>query len=202
MSSIDVLKAKVKAVEAEKAEKRAQIQAAKDNAAALKAQAKEAAIAGDVDKNIELLSQADYAQKRAEVLTINVTNMIPVTAEEVKKAWKDYAKDYVKQFDKKYAAYLKAADKLAADYMELVEMQNLALKDQRYCEILSPGVSAPEDLSYLRKAGVFKYANFETQGSPLVVRSVPDAGYVIAQNNNNMEIADKINAVVNNHKPV
>ena len=104
------------------------------NIDALNNQAMTLATAGNVE---------DYKRKRNEVVNLEAelfvkraqlkANASPVSAEEVKDAWKNYAADRNKQLDDMLAKYRTHKKALAAEYRDMIEYQAETLANRERC---------------------------------------------------------------------
>ena len=93
-----------------------------------KAQAEDLANNADEEGYIAAMDEIRTLENRLYVKNKIVNSTAPaVTEEELSEAWTEYAADYNKKFQRKYAEYAKARKQLCKIYADMVSDQNQAL---------------------------------------------------------------------------
>lgn len=133
MKKLEALRKKYDEAVNKKAAMQAEIQKLKADTITLAEEADAAAQAGNIslyrEKRDASQLAADTAHVRERQLEI-FTELQPI--EDGREAWKEYAGEYGKNFDRVQKAFDKAQGELVKAYLELVEIQNdgLRVKDQ------------------------------------------------------------------------
>lgn len=97
----------------------------------LNKQINEAAKRGDLNKYNELTSEKNMLEMKVKVMSKEDADGL--TASEILSEWKKYAAEYNKEASKRLEAYTALKDHLARAYVDLVRMQNEALKQRETC---------------------------------------------------------------------
>lgn len=184
----------VKAQEAAKEQKEAEMLAAAD--------------AGDLERYKALKAEVDDLEAR---LFINNTQLRKIGTgaldeAEVVKAWDKYAAEYNKKFEKMLADYEDARSALYDKFMKLVDFQAEALRNRERCGYLmgmDPAPIATDANNHYRN---MRLKTLETYISkPLsyhqaVLRISPETAYFTATGEADQEAKDKMNEIIQWHK--
>lgn len=131
---LETLKANIK----EARKKCAALEVKRDESSARAKAAREAAQTAAADGDVdEYVKQSEAAKKfeAAEFVAQAQINKVGdgFTPADVANAWKDYADDYNRELSKKMDAFQKTRAQLCKQYFDLVEAQDAALKERKFC---------------------------------------------------------------------
>ena len=166
-------------------------------------EAREAAAAGDV---------ATYKQIKAEITGLEDSIFVKraqlkkcaagaLKESEVLPAWNKYASDYGKKFEKLLADYEKARHALFVMYMEIVDLQNEALRTRERCGYLMGVDPLPNNTTngneYFKK---MRMRTLET-GTPIeyagsIVKTTPDTAFFSSYGEVDRATADELGRVI------
>lgn len=187
-----------------------------------KAEAEQAALAGDEDKYHELHEAVRRLEDKIYVMDTHAKNVLRVNAigeTEVQEAWTDYEKAYQKKMSAALDAYRKHRKELCDEFFSLIDMQNDAIAMRNDCGTLlgMPCKSAEDEVKIAAKFRM-AYMPVKEAPRPIVVPDgstvmssrqltygnitlhQPDILYFMAVNEATDEDLDKCSTVMNLHK--
>lgn len=130
---IEELVSKAEELEANKAERMAAAEKAAEYVKEMQKAEKAAAVSGNIEAYSKAKAEREAAETKAYVLREYANSATSLSPEEINSAWKDYAADYNKDFEKALKDYEKGRAALFEKYKALVKMQSKALYNREIC---------------------------------------------------------------------
>ena len=201
MKKIDQMMKEYNQAEAGKADLEHEIKQLQLDQQALDAEAEAAAKKGDVTLYRE---KKDAARQAADMLFVRQKQLEGLnclrTDKEAREAWKEYAEAYNKDFLKAWAAYEKARERLYADFMDILNGQNEALKIRAKCAACcGTDPSANLDRIFAMKLIPDKIDRRTIPGQPLL--DTPDTNFFLQAGLAKADMITPFNKAIRLHQP-
>lgn len=201
MKKIDQMMKEYSQAEAGKANLQSEVAQLEIDQKCLEAEAEAAAKVGNVTLYQE---KRDAARQAADMLFVRQKQLEGLnclrTDKEAREAWKEYAEAYNKDFLKAWAAYEKARERLYADFMDILNGQNEALKIRAKCAACcGTDPSANLDRIFAMKLIPDKLDRRTIPGQPLL--DTPDTNFFLQAGLAKADMITPFNKAIRLHQP-